>query len=205
MECQTEGKESPFSLFCDKILLYMRIGVFSDSHGDIRNLERGARYLLDSYQVEMFIHLGDDYSDALSLEKFGLRVLRVPGVFSGYYQDPHIPNRIVEILSGYRVLLSHTLSSHRNDLPQDLKPEDLIKNKEVDIVLFGHTHVPFLEEREGILYLNPGHVKEGMDKGYPPTFAFLRLEKEVQARVIDLKGKVLLEGTYLLKPSSQSP
>jgi predicted phosphodiesterase len=42
-------------------------------------------------------------------------------------------------------------------------------------VLYGHTHVPALESRGGVLWLNPGHLKGPVDKGHPPTFALLRL------------------------------
>ena len=33
------------------------------------------------------------------------------------------------------------------------------KAEGVDAVLFGHTHVPFMEKREGILMLNPGSLR----------------------------------------------
>lgn len=48
-------------------------------------------------------------------------------------------------------------------------PDNSLKLKEGDIVLSGHTHIPLCEERDGILYLNPGSVsipKENSQHGY---------------------------------------
>ena len=33
------------------------------------------------------------------------------------------------------------------------------KSMGAQVVLFGHTHIPFMEEREGILMLNPGSLR----------------------------------------------
>ena len=35
------------------------------------------------------------------------------------------------------------------------------KTNGADIVLFGHTHLPFIEEREGMLLFNPGSLNSG--------------------------------------------
>ena len=48
-------------------------------------------------------------------------------------------------------------------------PDRLPPLAEGDILLYGHTHVPAMEEREGILCLNPGSVsipKENSPRGY---------------------------------------
>lgn len=59
------------------------------------------------------------------------------------------------------------------------------------VVVFGHSHVPWLEDESGLLLLNPGSPT---DRRRQPehTFALLRAEGgRVRAEVLDLRGGVL--------------
>jgi len=170
----------------------MKIGILSDSHGNLGNLEKAAKYLIENEKVEVLVHLGDDYDDVKTLEKFPVRVIKIPGVFSSYYQDPAIPNRLIETFQGKNVLISHTDTSRRNDLPGDLKPEELIAKREVDLALVGHTHIPKIEDRGGILILNPGHLKKEDKKGYLSSFGLVDFD-EGMAKIFDLERKTIIE------------
>jgi putative phosphoesterase len=49
--------------------------------------------------------------------------------------------------------------------------------READVILCGHTHVPMQEEKDGVLWLNPGTV--GLpNKGAPASWAWLELHPE---------------------------
>lgn len=150
----------------------MKLGVISDTHRHIVNFSKAVDFLQDR-SVDKIIHLGDDYSDVDELGERG--VLRVPGVFSDAYQDVKIPNRMVENFGGWRFLLTHTVSSHPNDLSGDLVPEDLIRDKRVNVVLYGHSHVPDIKQEHGIIFFNPGHLKNEDKKSFPPTFGYIEL------------------------------
>ncbi len=171
----------------------MKVGLLSDSHGELENLRRAAKVLAD--QVELIVHLGDDWDDCRVLEEMGLKFIRVPGVFSSYYQAPQIANRRIEKFNHWKVLLSHTSTSHKNDLPQDMKPEVVVARREVDVVLYGHTHIPKIEKSQGILWVNPGHLKPEDRKGYSPSYAILDFgPQEVWVRIFGLeKGEILAE------------
>ncbi len=135
----------------------MKIGCLSDTHKNIKNLNGAIEFLKNS-GAETIIHLGDDFTD---IDECGEEnAVRVPGVFSDTYQNPDVPNRRVEDFAGWRVLLTHTISSHPNDLPGDIRPEQLIENRGVDVVLYGHTHIPDIKREQGILFVNPGHLKD---------------------------------------------
>lgn len=163
----------------------MKVGVVSDSHGNLPYLRKAAQGLKRE-GVDVIIHLGDDYDDARLLSEYCPKVIRVPGVFSSYYQDPRIPNRLIQKFGSLKALLSHTSTSHPNDLPQDLKPEKLIADKEVDAIFYGHTHIPTLEIKEGILWVNPGHLKGQDKKGYPPSFAVVDIQgQSIKADIFD--------------------
>jgi putative phosphoesterase len=150
----------------------MKLGVISDTHRHIVNFSKAVDFL-QKEAADRIIHLGDDYGD---VDEIGERsILRVPGVFSDAYQDVKIPNRIIQNFGGWRFLLSHTVSSHPNDLPGDIVPEDLIRDKRVNVILYGHTHVPDVKHEQGVIFFNPGHMKNEDKKGFPPTFGYIEL------------------------------
>ena len=61
--------------------------------------------------------------------------------------------------------MSHTDVSHANDRRDDPKPEDLIAAGRVDVLLSGHSHKPLICKEDGLLRVNPGHLKDEDKKG----------------------------------------
>ncbi len=173
----------------------LKLGVFSDTHKHIKNLSRALDFL-KGQGANVFIHLGDDYTDPDETGEHDF--VRVPGVFSEVYADKKIPNRLIKNIVGWRVLLTHTVSSHPNDLPEDLKPEDIINGRRADAVFFGHTHVPEIKEDGGIIFVNPGHMKNEDKRGFPPTFAYIELSmNRMIVRIHKLvEYEILMEQTF---------
>jgi putative phosphoesterase len=167
----------------------MKIGILSDTHHTIVNLDSAIKKLKE-LGADKIIHLGDNYTD---IDEIGeTEILRVPGVFSDCYQNPEIPNRMVCYFLGWRVLITHTVSSHPHDLKHDIKPEEYIHDKKIDVVLYGHTHIPDIKKEEEVVYVNPGHLKDEDKKDYPPTFGLLELtEKDIIVKIYDFKTGVI--------------
>lgn len=167
----------------------MRLGVFSDSHGNLDYLETAASYAVHKGQADVLIHLGDDYEDARVLNEFGRRLIRVPGVFSPKYQDTSVANRLLETFGPWDVLITHTAEKHPNDLPGDLDPQELAANRAMHLVLHGHTHTPRVERIEGLWFVNPGHLKREDKRGHPASFALLDLtDRKATAQIIQVVG-----------------
>lgn len=165
----------------------MTIGVISDTHGNKDFLVKALEKMLELGKVDLVIHLGDNYKDAEIIGQKGIPYMRVPGVYCECYKDPAVPNRFVEEFEGWRFLLSHTETSHPLDLPHDLKPESIVKANRVDVFLYGHSHKPRLEVANGILLMNPGHLKQESDKGIKPSFGLIEVERDwIKARLVDL-------------------
>lgn len=182
----------------------LKIGVMSDSHGDRRNVERAAQILVEEEGAGLLVHLGDEYADAALLETFPCRLLRVPGVNAPEYANPKIPNRLIEPVGTVRILLTHTRGKHPADLPGDPDPEQLVAERQVDIVLYGHTHAPVIEQRDGIWFICPGHLRESDDGGHPPTCAYLELVPgKITARLFNLEGVKIEERMGVLVPPAR--
>lgn len=120
----------------------MKVLVISDSHGDQKTLEG----VIKKENPDLSLHLGDYGRDL----KEGLCVR---GNCDGFSLCPL--KRIVE-LKGYRILMSH---GHKENVKRGLQNlYYLAKEEEAQVVLFGHTHLPFEEEIDNILFLNPGSL-----------------------------------------------
>ncbi|MBA7638987.1 hypothetical protein ES703_46643 [subsurface metagenome] len=175
----------------------VKIGVMSDSHGNIEYVRQAAEYMMEA-EVDGIIHLGDDYHDARILDNLPVNVIKVPGVYEAIYQDASVPNRLVEDIAGLKVLITHTKDSHRNDLPQDKIPEEYIVSKTVDIVLFGHSH-SFCAKMEGsALTVNPGHLQTE-DKQGEATLAIIDIDnRNIDVKILNMKEEVKLKKSFQL-------
>jgi putative phosphoesterase len=166
----------------------MKIGVMSDSHGNIDYVRQAAEYMMDA-EIDGIVHLGDDYQDARVLDNLPAFILKVPGVYDDVYQNAIVPNRLLEDIAGLRVLITHTKESNPNDTIQDLKPEKYIAEKKVDIVLYGHTHSAVARMEKNVLFVNPGHLRVD-DKRGEATFALVTVRnRHVSVEIVDMKGE----------------
>lgn len=150
----------------------MKFAVISDSHGFVDRVGLLAQRIR-AMGIDTAVHLGDDYDDATVLKDAGLNLHRVPGVYSDYYLNPDIVNRPVIEIGGLKVMLTHSDSVHKNDLPEDGDPAEKALEEKPDLVLYGHTHLPAIEEKQGRLWVNPGHLKPEDKKGAPPSYAIV--------------------------------
>ena len=87
-------------------------------------------------------------------------------------------------------MITHTECCHENDLPDDIKPEEIVSKKAVDIILHGHAHIPRIEQKQSILYINPGHLKTEDKKGYPPTVAVVDFKDQISVNIFNLTGEL---------------
>lgn len=143
----------------------MILGVMSDSHGNRGLLHRAAREMRETYQVDLFIHLGDDYSDAAELEMSGYPVRAVPGLWCPEYGNGRTPKRLSFEVLGLQIAGAHA--------EKDLRPMD----RSAAIVLLGHTHKASVDRLGKSVYINPGHLKGATSRGEPPSFAIIRLNE----------------------------
>lgn len=135
------------------------VGVLADTHGLLRP---GAVEALEG--VERIVHAGDvDDPGILERLREVAPVEAVRGnVDRGDWADRLPRTRVVEV--GGRVLyVLHRLET------LDLDP----RAAGFDAVIYGHTHRPAVERRDGVLYLNPGSAGPRRS-GRPVCLALLR-------------------------------
>ena len=172
----------------------MKICVMSDTHRSQRFIQI-MRQRINDIKPDLLLHLGDYYDDADAFLDAAIPLVRVPGTWTEYYQNPLIDNRRIETWCGWRVLLTHTPEHDRHDLNSDPDPQELIRSAAIDLCLHGHLHKPDLHQKGTVWILNPGHLYEDDNRGYPATYAVLTLtDASIHVRVIELEsGTLFLE------------
>ena len=116
-----------------------RVIVLSDTHGLLR--PEVLEYLS---RADVIIHGGDINTQAIvdKLREYGpLYIVR--GNNDKEWAEG-LPHSITFAVEGVRFFLIH----NKKDIPADLS--------DVDVVVYGHSHKYACEERNGVLWLNPG-------------------------------------------------
>lgn len=130
----------------------MRVGVFSDSHGDTQALDD----LLEKMgYVDAVCFLGDVARDADHLAQRLAAMPNHPPLYAvrgnNDYYACQLPWDVLIDLDGMTAYLTH---GHR--AAGELGLVYRAMECGAQIVLFGHTHVPYCEWQQGVLMLNPG-------------------------------------------------
>lgn len=154
----------------------MLIGVFSDTHGDLRRVEPCLSMLRNA---EFLLHAGDLYEDATRISQAtGMRVIAVTGNCDYMVRGP---SEEMLAVGSKRIYLTH---GHLYRVKHDLT--FLVQRARalgVDIAVFGHTHSPAIFQRDGILFVNPGSLHSPR-KNAEPSFAILDISRtSVKARI----------------------
>lgn len=157
----------------------MKILIVSDSHGDVETM-CGA---VDAEQPDVVIHLGDHIADADRLnERYpGMRVYKVPGNTDSGSADEEWIRRIE--LCGKSILLTHG-HTFLEDKTVKTYFEGITKLflsccGSADIILFGHTHEPFINCCNGKWIMNPGHIGRRLGQQINATYGILEIVSDI--------------------------
>lgn len=159
----------------------MKILVMSDTHGDMDKAEEAVR---SHGSIDLIIHLGDYFRDAEKLSDIfpGIPIEYIYG--NSDFMIGDVPAEKVLEFEGKRIFATH---GHRYSVKWGYdklykKAEDM----KADIILFGHTHVAELVEKDGCVLLNPGSISESRSS-----------EQESYAIIEISKGRIESKLVYL--------
>ncbi len=126
----------------------MKTVIVSDSHGNSRIIER---ILSAEPNTDCVIHLGDGADDLTGLTGT-IPVYQIKG-----NNDPsffNFPPKLITYIGNIKFFACH---GHLLDVKYSLtKLYYAALQDECRIAFFGHTHIPFIAENDGITFFNPG-------------------------------------------------
>lgn len=170
----------------------------SDTHGRTDFMQKAADRMVGEFGVDAIVHLGDDYADAVRMNRYGRKFFAVPGMFESAWDDKNLPHRLIKDFGGIVFLLSHTPTRDEHDRTGDINPERARARFGVEVLLHGHTHrYGASKSCDGLITVNPGHLKADADKGRGPTFAVLDAKRpRLVVKVIGLDGGAVEEKEF---------
>jgi putative phosphoesterase len=151
------------------------IGILSDTHlgrpTDDFKSSLGKHFA----NVDMIIHAGDMTGSLVHefLSNWDLRA--VAGNMDDYDLRAIVPEKRVEEIEGKRIGIVHGRGS-----PVGLEQFVIRQFEDVDIIVFGHSHIPFSAMRGNICLINPGSYKTSR------TMGVLEIGDEVSFRILEL-------------------
>lgn len=144
----------------------MKVLVLSDSHGNVENMVQA----VEITRPDAIFHLGDGWRDAQALsERFpDISLTQVPGNcdFGTSAQA-----ELLVCLEGHTLLLchGHTLGVKGGLLQGMYRAQEM----GAEMLLYGHTHTPSIDERNGVFFLNPGSIG-----GWRASYAVLEVTQD---------------------------
>lgn len=159
----------------------MKIVVVSDTHGNNKEV---IEKISEMERPDLLFHLGDYIEDGIKIcTALGIDTIMVKGNGD---QGNKIYNEdeLIEI-SGRKIFLTH---GHRYDVRYgitNLYYKALELN--VDMVLFGHTHVPINIEENGIIFMNPGSPSIPRTQSKAKTIGLIDINDKIYTKIIEIK------------------
>ncbi|MFN3329060.1 MAG: phosphodiesterase, partial [Fervidobacterium pennivorans] len=164
----------------------LRLLVISDTHGSVKAWEDLSN-LVDFKEFTSIFHLGDvlyhgprnplpDGYDPRTLSE-KLKVQNIQYIRGNCDADvdlkvlglEEMAKVSMEYISNFTFILVHGEIFEENDIIA------FLRGKEVNILIYGHTHIPRMEIIEGKLVLNPGSISLPKN-GTPRSFLILEIE-----------------------------
>ena len=146
-----------------------RILIVSDSHGRNDNVRLAIE---KAGRIDSMIHLGDVGYDYLLVERMaGVPTYIVAGNndYGGFLREMSII-----YMGTHRVLLVH---GHRQGVYNGTdRIRYLALENDCDIAMYGHTHVPHLEEGGDVTIVNPGSISLPRQIGHKKTFMIMEID-----------------------------
>ena len=152
----------------------MKVLIVSDTHGREQNL---AEALEQTGPIDQLIHLGDVEGGAEHIRELaGDAPAAIIAGNNDFFCD--LPNERIFTLGGHRIFMTHGHGYFVHSGTMYLKRE--ARKKGADIVMFGHTHKPYMEEDNELLVLNPGSLSLPRQEGHRPTYIVMEIADDGQ-------------------------
>lgn len=146
-----------------------RVVVISDTHVPARARDLPAPVWDEVERADLVVHAGD-WIDVATLDRLEARSARLLACW-GNNDGPELRARLPEVaraeVEGVRLAVVHETG------PRQRREERMrAAHPEVDLLVFGHSHIPWDTEHEGLRLLNPGSPT---DRRRQPTCTYLTL------------------------------
>lgn len=149
----------------------MKILIVSDTH---RKNDNYLKVLQMQEPLDMVIHCGDvEGSEYILTQAASCPVQMVLGN-NDFFSE--LPRELEFFVEKYKIWVTHGHTYYVSMGNELLKRE--AKAKGADIVIYGHTHRPVIDQsEEGIIAVNPGSISYPRQEGHHPSYALMEIDR----------------------------
>ncbi|MGF2616683.1 metallophosphoesterase family protein [Rossellomorea vietnamensis] len=163
----------------------MRIVVISDTHMPNKGKELPDRLISELKNADLIIHGGDWNSLDVHerLKRFG----RVEGVYGNTDSQEiksQFPRKQVLKAGSFSIGIVHGDGRGKTTEKRVLDEFD----EKPDIIIFGHSHIPYLRFEQGTLLFNPGSATDKRKQPYY-SFGVLEIDDEIKSYHVFYRDK----------------
>ena len=152
----------------------MLVAVVSDTHGIEEYINKVKRVIK---KADVLIHLGDNITDLQQLsEGFNGEIY---GVRGNCDFENSTPRELLIEIEDKKLLVTHGDRYNVKSSIDSLYYSSL--EKEANIALFGHTHIPLIIEQGGVMFINPGSPSLPRIKARTIAFLEINVGKTINA------------------------
>lgn len=156
----------------------MLVVVVGDTHGRCDRIQKEIQSLP---KIALLLHTGDHYQDGKTLAR-NLKIKGHSVVGNCDRRDDGAKEMALELM-GHRILLTHGHLQKVKHTMNNLYYK--AQQGQFNIVLFGHTHMPYLEKVDGIWFMNPGSTT--FPRGARPTYGLMELlPGKAELRIVEM-------------------
>ncbi len=152
----------------------MKILIVSDTHGRRGNLnvvfEREGK-------VDMLLHLGDVEGDEDYIAEYAKCPVHILSGNNDFFSG--LPGEKEIQIGKYHVFMTH---GHNYYVSVDTRRlREAAQTRGADIVLFGHTHQPYMDVKSDLKIINPGSLAYPRQEGRRATYVVMEIDTNGQA------------------------
>lgn len=144
----------------------MKILIVSDTHGRHRNLDE---VLEREGKIDMLLHLGDMEDDEHYIEGIAEWPVHMLSGNNDFFS--HLPGEKEIRIGKYKVFMTHGHGYYVSMSTKRLR--DAAKARGVDIVMFGHTHKPYIDVEGDLKVINPGSLSYPRQEGRRASYVIM--------------------------------
>ena len=152
----------------------MKILIVSDTHGRDENLKKVVEM---TKPFDCLIHLGDVEGSENYIRRMVPCPVRIVSGNNDFISD--LPREIEFEIGAYKALMTHGHYYYVSLNTEELRRQARTRGK--DIVMFGHTHKPYLDIQEDLTVLNPGSLSYPRQEGRRPSYIWMEIDEEGKA------------------------
>jgi len=151
----------------------MKVAILSDTH--IRKGRSLPAYVWNVLSdVDTILHAGDFVTESLLEELKELApVVAVRGNCDWLIEG--LPDRAVFTLEHLKIGMTHGFQGKGKNTPE--RAYNTFQEDKTDIIIFGHSHVPYMNIVNGVLLFNPGSTTERRGQEYY-SMGIMTIEKD---------------------------